>query len=72
MFEAGDVVHHNGEQGRFVVKKIREDGDVGCFGGSGYVPGEKNIKCHAAFRTFRPNECCIAKTKRKLRVEYDG
>lgn len=69
MFEVGSIVHHNGEDGRFIVKKIRENGDLDTFGGAGYVPGEQNIKCHAAFRTFRQSECRLAKVKRKLRTD---
>lgn len=41
--EPGDLVAVKGERGRFVVKKLREDGAVDVFGGkSGY----------AMFRTF--------------------
>lgn len=66
-FEVGDEIHHEGEQGRFVILKVRPNGDLDCFGGLGGCQGIKDTTGHAQWRTFRPSECRKAKMKRVLR-----
>lgn len=68
-FAVGDEIHHKGEDGRFVVKEVRKDGDLTCWGGLGGADGIRKTTGYASWRTFKPANCRHVKSKRKLRVD---
>lgn len=62
-FAKDDIVRVRGEGGLFKVMKVRPNGDVDVYGGTGFHVGDTatRITGHATYRTFEANRLRKAK-----------